>query len=152
MHFCLRRAKERTIRTRPSTASPRNFFFLLSFLTGDPDISLWPSTEGPSREGPSKYHRWLCADISAVLPLMAEPRVNGGSNFDSLKVSAESVRWEGSEVRINGERTMGRQRREQWTAIDEDGVILSNFYTPCTFSLLWSNRRTITHGHRRKVR
>jgi hypothetical protein len=22
---------------------------------------------------------------------------------------------------------MGRQRREQWTAIDEDGVILSNF-------------------------
>ena len=83
---------------------------------------------------------------------MAEPRVNGGSNFDSLKVSAESVRWEDSEVRINGERTMGRQRREQWTAIDEDGVILSNFYTPCTFSLLWSNRRTITHGHRRKVR
>ena len=130
MHFCLRRAKERTIRTRPSTASPRNFFFLLSFLTGDPDISLWPSTEGLSREGSSKYHRWLCADISAVLPLMAEPRVNGGSNFDSLKVSAESVRWEGNEVRINGERTMGRQRREQWTAIDEDGVILSNFYTP----------------------
>jgi hypothetical protein len=83
---------------------------------------LWPSTEGPSREGPSKYHRWLCADISAVLPLMAEPRVNGGSNFDSLKVSAKSVRWEGSEVRINGERTMGRQRREQWTAIDEDGA------------------------------
>ena len=149
MHFCLRRAKERTIRTRPSTASPRNFFFFLSFLTGDPDISLWPSTEGPSREGPSKYHRLLCADISAVLPLMAEPRVNGGSNFDSLKVSAKSVRWEGSEVCISGERTMGRQ---QWTAIDEDGVILSNFHTPCTFSLLWSNRRSITHGHRRKVR
>jgi hypothetical protein len=76
----LRRAKERTIRTRPSTASPRNFFFFLSFLTGDPDISLWPSTEGPSREGSSKYHRWLCGDISAVLPLMAEPQVNGGSN------------------------------------------------------------------------
>jgi hypothetical protein len=50
-------------------------------------FSLWPSTEGPSREGSSKYHRWLCAAISAVLPLMAEPRVNGGSNFDSLKVS-----------------------------------------------------------------
>jgi hypothetical protein len=35
----------------------------VSFLTGDPDISLWPSTEGPSQKRPSRYHRWLCADI-----------------------------------------------------------------------------------------
>ena len=83
---------------------------------------------------------------------MAEPRVNGGSNFDSLKVSAESVRWEGSEVRINGERTMGRQRREQWTAIDEDGVILSNFYTPCIFAFVGLKSVPYAHGHRRRVR
>ena len=33
---------------------------------------------------------------------MGEPRVNGGSNFDSLKVSAESVRWEGRESGVKG--------------------------------------------------
>ena len=66
--------KSVSIRTRPSTVSPRNFVFWFPFLTGDPDIRLRPSTEGPSREGPSRYHRWLCADISAVLPLMAERR------------------------------------------------------------------------------
>jgi hypothetical protein len=46
------------------------------------------------------------------------------------KESKKKKFLEGSEVRINGERTMGRQRREQWTAIDEDGVILSNLLTP----------------------
>jgi hypothetical protein len=34
-------------------------------------------------------------------------------------VSVESVRWEGREERISGERTMGRQRRTyQWRAYD----------------------------------
>jgi hypothetical protein len=75
---------------------------------------------------------------------MAEPRVNGGSNFDSLKVSAKSVRWEGSELRISGERTMGRQ---QWTAIDEDGVILSNRRRwPCACGTLFSPTKAKMHG------
>jgi hypothetical protein len=51
---------ERTIRTRPSTVSPRNFVFLLCFLTGGPDISQRPSTEGPSPEG--------ITDGSALIP------------------------------------------------------------------------------------
>jgi hypothetical protein len=33
MYFSLRRAKERSIRTRPSTVSPRNFVFLVFLLS-----------------------------------------------------------------------------------------------------------------------
>ena len=42
MHFSLRRAKERSIRTRPSTVSPRNFVFWFSFLAGGAGTSLRP--------------------------------------------------------------------------------------------------------------
>jgi hypothetical protein len=47
--------------------------FVVSFLAGGADISLWPSTEGLSREGISgvgtrRYHRWLGADTSVVFP------------------------------------------------------------------------------------
>jgi hypothetical protein len=45
MHFCLRRAKERTIRTRPSTASPRNLVFWFAFLAVDAGTSLRSWTE-----------------------------------------------------------------------------------------------------------
>jgi hypothetical protein len=83
---------------------------LLSFLTGDPEISLWPSTEGPSREGRGKYHRWLWAESRAVPPLLPSRRGRSSSMAvrclpivrSSLLPSrrgrssgAKSVRWEG---------------------------------------------------------
>ena len=49
MYFSLRRAKERSIRTRPSTVSPRNFVFWFYFSAGSAGISLWPWTEGQRR-------------------------------------------------------------------------------------------------------
>jgi hypothetical protein len=49
MYFSLRRAKERIIRTRPSTVSPRNFVFWFSFLAGGAGTSLRPWTEGQRR-------------------------------------------------------------------------------------------------------
>jgi hypothetical protein len=57
-----------------------------------------------------------------------------------------------SRAYISVERAMGRQRRDQWTAIDEDGVILLNFHTPCTFTLRRAKERSTALGHRRKVR
>jgi hypothetical protein len=49
MYFSLRRAKERSIRTRPSMVSPRNFVFWFSFLAGGAGTSLLPWTEGQRR-------------------------------------------------------------------------------------------------------
>ena len=46
-------------------------------------------------------------------------------------------------------RTSGRQ---QWTAIDEDGDILSNFHTPCIFAFVGLKSVPYAHGHRRRVR
>jgi hypothetical protein len=50
---------------------------------------------------------------------MAEPRVNGGSSFDSLKVSAESVRWEGSL-----QRRLRREKKKKFNALSVDGRVL----------------------------
>ena len=49
MYFSLRRAKERSIRTRPSTVSPRNFVFWFFYLAGGAGTSLRHRREG--REG-----------------------------------------------------------------------------------------------------
>ena len=46
MYCSLRRAKERSIRTRSLTVSPRNFVFWFSFLAGGAGTSLRPWTEG----------------------------------------------------------------------------------------------------------
>ena len=72
----------------------------------------------------------------------------------AVKGAADGHRRGRAESRayISVERAMGRQRREQWTAIDEDGVILLNFHTPCTFTLRRAKERSTAHGHRRKVR
>ena len=86
MHFCLRQAKERSIRTRPLTASPSNFLFWFSFLAVGAGIGLRPWMDG--------------------------------------RAHMLSTGWEG------------------WY-----GVILLNFNTPCTFSLLWANGRSTAHGH-----
>jgi hypothetical protein len=122
-----RRARERTIRTRPSTVSPRNFVFTLSFLTSGPDISQRPSTEGPSPEGIIDGSALIPRESKLLPPLtrglpsagrrpIFQRRAIGGTvtkrAYDgkaAKNVSAESVRWEGSEERISGERTMGRQ-------------------------------------------
>jgi hypothetical protein len=91
MHFCLRRAKERSIRTRPSTASPRNFFFLLSFLTGDPDISQAGACSG-GKEGKKKkiqrtFRRWPCVMVRRLdqrakgRTIRTRPSTAGPRNF-----------------------------------------------------------------------
>jgi hypothetical protein len=49
MYFSLRWAKERSIRTWPSTVCPRNFVFWFSFLAGGAGTSLRPWTEGQRR-------------------------------------------------------------------------------------------------------
>jgi hypothetical protein len=88
MHFCLRRVKERTIRTRPSTASPRNFFFLLSS----------PSPLSPAVD-------FFCARPSMAVGWCLQRRLR-------RKKKKKKFNALGSEERISGESTMGRQ---QWT-------------------------------------
>ena len=41
---------------------------------------------------------------------------------------------------------------QKWTTIKEVGVLLQNSHSQCIFSFFGSNRRSITHGQRRKVR
>jgi hypothetical protein len=87
----------------------------------------------------------------------------GVENWQNKPLPPFPPRWYLLCPSVHGRRVVSRRCRHQPTVMDGsaqmsltewegwEGVILWNFNTPCTFSLLWSNRRSITHGHWRKV-